>query len=153
MTGMRFEKAVWALRGTSFPQKGILPAVLVLHAGELARGIQNIQIGSRPAARGVEAQILAKRCAGGLPTDTDFIHLGSGDFCKIEASLNSQSRETRVVLYAADALLGDSEEQLAVLHQARRRIVHLRIVESKGDHATSDSSAGQKPANLLLPIV
>ncbi len=133
MSEMMVDKAVAGFRGTKLPPKRILSAVLVLHAGELARGIQNIQIGSRPAARGVEAQILAKRCAGGLPTDTDLIHLGGSDFCKIEARLDGQGRETRV--YAADAFLGDSEEQLAVSHQARRRIVHLRIVESKGNHA------------------
>jgi len=150
MSEMMVDKAVAGFCGTKLPPKRVLSAVLALHAGELARGIQNIQIGKPASGPCVEAQILAKRCAGGLPTDTDFIHLGGSDFCKIEARLDGQGRETRVVLYAADAFLGDSEEQLAVSHKARRRIVHLGIVESKGDQATSASFVRQTRANLLL---
>src|SRR5260221_12553622 len=83
---------------------------------------------------------MAKRGAGRLPPDTHVVHLRGGDFPEVQASLDGEGGKARVVLHSADALLGDREEQFAVPHQARGRIVHLRIVEAKGDHAATDSS-------------
>src|SRR5215469_6781240 len=149
MRKMVVHETIAGLGRSELPAERILTAVLVLHAGEVARGIEDIQIGRGPASRGIQAQVLAKAGARWLPADAHFIDLMGIEFREIETRLNGPRRKARVVFYAADALLGDGEQQFAVLYKARRRIVHLRVVETEGDHATNDPPAIQKRGSRL----
>src|SRR5262249_61410803 len=77
---------------------------------------------------------MAIELANGLPSEADLVHLGSWNFCEVEAGLNRELREARVVLRARQTFLRNCEKQLAVPHDARGGIVHLRIVDSESDH-------------------
>src|ERR1700674_1183577 len=49
--------------------------------------------------------------------------------------------KTRVVLYAADALLRDREEEFAVANDTRGRIVHLGVVDAQRYHPRFNPSS------------
>jgi hypothetical protein len=68
------------------------------------------------------------------PSLADEIKLIDTKLCKIQASADRETREARIMLDPADALLGNCKQQLAVTHNARGRIVHLRIIETKCNH-------------------
>jgi len=102
----------------------------VPHAGEMARGIEDIEIGDGPLRGGEKLQIVTVGGCGRLPADADFINLIGAQFRKIEAGLNGEIREAGIVFEAADALFGHGEKKLAIANEASGRVVHLRIVET-----------------------
>ena len=57
---------------------------------------------------------------------------------EIQSGAYRERGETRPVLDAAQSLLGDGEDHFAVAHNARRRIVHLRIVAPHAERQSLD---------------
>src|SRR5215470_2511403 len=82
-------------------------------------------------------EVVAKGSAGLRPAKANLVELGGLQLGEIEAGANRQLRKARVMLETANALFGDGEEQLAVVHQAGGGIVHLGIVDSEGQHGGS----------------
>ena len=77
---------------------------------------------------------MAVNRAGGLPAETNFIDLRGSDFREVETGLNGEPGETGIVLDARDAFFRRREKEFAVAHDACRGIVHLRVVDSNGQH-------------------
>jgi hypothetical protein len=100
-------------------------AVLVRHAGVQPRGIQHIQISNRILSTQETFQVRGKNAVRSGPSLADEIKLIDTKLCKIQASADRETREARIMLDPADALLGNCKQQLAVTHNARGRIVHL----------------------------
>lgn len=105
------------------------------HAGEMAGGIQNVQIADGPLAGEKELQIVAIGGGRRLPAHSDFIDLVGADFREIEAGLDGERREARVMLETADAFLGNGKEQFTVANDAGGGIVHLGKIQTKRDHS------------------
>ncbi len=80
-----------------------------------------LQIGYKPRARP-------------RPAHADLVELIGANSGEIQAGANGAVREAGVVLEAAQSLLGHSKKQFAVANNARGRIVHLRVVDSDGEH-------------------
>src|SRR5215813_43805 len=123
------------LAGAKDAAVGRRSGLLVPHAGEGARRVEHIQVGHRPAAGGVELQIMAKYGAGRLPAEAYFVDLGRPDLGEIEAGLYGQLRKTGVVLQARDSFFGNREKQLCVAHNTCGRVMHLRIVDPQCQHS------------------
>lgn len=77
---------------------------------------------------------MAVNRTGGLPAETNFIDLRGSDFREVETGLNGQPGETGIVLDARDAFFRRREKEFAVAHDTSRGIVHLRVVDSNGQH-------------------
>src|SRR5580692_12807348 len=60
----------------------------------------------------------------------DICDLGADE---VEASFNRKRGKTGIVLYAVQALFGDSENHLAILHQCRRGVA-VKHVQSQDQH-------------------
>ena len=69
----------------------------------------------------------------GLPTQADFVDVLWADLGEIEARLNRQSGKSGIMLGAADALLGHREKKFPIADNAGGGVVHLGIVQAKGD--------------------
>src|SRR5437764_11254061 len=76
------------------------------------------------------------------------LHLDVG---KIQACSNRVLRESRIMFRAADAFFRHRKNKLAVAHQARRRIMHLRIVNPQCDHAIPESLLYPDSGSLVSP--
>ena len=129
----------------------IFTAALVRHAEELPRGIEQ---GSRIhglLAGGVAAQIVQIAGARAGPALTDVIHFVGANASEIQASANRQGGESRVVLHATQPFFGDGEKHFPVARNARRGIVHLRIIDSDRDHIVT-IPADRRPGLLRLFI-
>src|SRR5580765_124798 len=79
--------------------------------------------------------MLMKRRAGNLPPKAHLVQLLRLNPRKIQARANRVHRKPRIVFRPADSFFRHRKHQLAVAHQTRRRIMHLRIINPKGDHA------------------
>ena len=102
---------------------------------------------------------MAVNRTGGLPAEANFIDLRGSDFREVETSLNGQPGETGIVLDARDAFFRRREKEFAVAHDACRGIVHLRVVDSDGQHEFSRTFklniklAGTRICTALIPDV
>jgi hypothetical protein len=98
-------------------------ALLVPHAQKIDASGENVLVSKWQAAAGKAFQVMpkARTCRG--PAKTHFVQFIGANPGKVQASLNSQSWKTRIVLYPADALFGDRKEQLAIAHNACGRIM------------------------------
>ena len=103
-------------------------AFLAPHAQEVQRRIQAIQVGQRHFPCGVTLQIVPEDRPRRLPPKTHFVQLFRSRVCEIETCSNGILGEAGIVLQPADALFRHSEQELAVAHDARRRVMHLRII-------------------------
>ena len=112
----------------------IFAAALVGHAEELPRRIEQRAGVHRLPARGVAAQIVQVCSARTRPALADVIHFVGANAGEIQASANREGGEPRVVLHAAEAFFGDGEQHFSIARNARRGIVHLRIIDSDRDH-------------------
>src|SRR4029077_18481685 len=110
---------------------------LVPHAGKVPRGIKYIEITDGPTGCRKEFQVVPVNGSGCLPAETYFVQSLRSGIRKLQASVNRQFREACVVLHPADPLFRYGEEQLSIAHDARRRIMHLRIVDPQCDHGTT----------------
>src|SRR5579872_1588798 len=135
MRQMMIHETHFGARLAKMMREGAKAAVLVRHAGIQARGIQNIQVSSGILSAQKTLQIRGKNAMWSGPTLANEVELVGTYLCKIETGTDGESRETSIMLDPADALLGHGKQQFAVTHDACGRIVHLRIVESKCDHA------------------
>jgi hypothetical protein len=74
-----------------------------------------------------------------LPGEVQQKHTSSSSSARmrreVQARLNSQSWKVGVVLYPANPLFRDREEQLAVAHEARGRIMLAVVIEAQCNHA------------------
>ena len=100
----------------------------------MPRGIEQRAGVHRLPARRVATQIVQKSGARTRPALADVIEFVGAHAGKIEAGANREGGKARVVLHAAEALFGDGEKHFAVARDARRGIVHLRIVDSDRNH-------------------
>ena len=116
--------------GSEVAGKRIRAAALMPHAGEMAGGVEHIEIRNGPLRGGEKLQIVAIGGGGRLPANADFINLIGAQLRKIEAGLNGEIREAGIVFETADALFGYGEKQLAIANQASGGVMHLRIVET-----------------------
>ena len=132
---MVIHKTHLRLRGAKVMRETVESAVLVRHARVQTRGIQNIQVRCRILAgrRNISSPRQILRSGAGHPWQTKSSWSGR-NFRKIQACANRMVRKAGIVLDPADALLGHGKQQFAVAGNARRGIVHLRIVESDCDH-------------------
>ncbi len=71
---------------------------------------------------------------GRLPAEAHFIHLLRVHLREIQARSNGVLRKPRVMFHPAEALFGHGKQQLAVAHDARRGIMHLRIINPQCQH-------------------
>lgn len=78
----------------------------------------------------VQREVVAVNGPGLLPSKTYLVELRGLNAGKIEARLNGQVWEARIMLEAAKTLFCDREEDLAITGDARGGIVHLGVVES-----------------------
>ena len=101
---------------------------------KLARRIEQSARIHRLLARCVAPQIVQETRSWRRPSLADEIDFLGADAGEIEASPNRQGRETRIVLHAAQTLFRHRKQNFAVAHDARGRIVHLRIVDSESKH-------------------
>ena len=68
------------------------------------------------------------------PSRAHEIEFIGADLGEIQAGANREMRKSRVMLDAADALLGHGIQQLAIAGDAGRRVMHLRIIKSQSKH-------------------
>ena len=107
----------------------------------MASGIeQRARIHGLLAGR-VTIQIVEKCNARTRPALANEIHLFGSHPGEIEASANRERREARIVFYAAQALFGHREKHFAIAGDARRGIVHLRIIDPEGNHVCRSSGS------------
>src|SRR5258706_15278128 len=78
--------------------------LLMPQTQKIARRIQHVQIIQRPAAAGVQLQIMPVQSAGSLPAEANFIDIRSGNLCEVETSLNGELRKPGVMFLAGDSL-------------------------------------------------
>ena len=88
---MVIHKAESRLGGTELAREGIRAAILVPHAGEMARGVQHVQIAEGPLAGGIKLQVVAKRGARSLPADANLIDLIRAEFSRNRGRPESQA--------------------------------------------------------------
>jgi len=98
------------------------------HAQEVQRRIHPVEIGKRHFPRGVALQIVPEDRPSRLPAETHFVQLLRSHMGEVEARSNGVFSEAGIVLQPADALFRHREQQFAVARDARRRVMHLRIV-------------------------
>src|SRR4029077_13646637 len=94
-----------------------------------------VRVGKRQAAGGKAFQVMSEAWACRGPTEAHFVQFIGANAREVQAGLNSQSRKTGVVLYPADPLFRDREEQLAIAHDARGRIMLAVVIEAQSNHA------------------
>ena len=126
-------------RGSELLSELLCSTLLMPHAQEVQRRIQPIQIAQRHFPRGVAFQIVAVHRPRCLPAETHFVQLFCPDIREVQACSNGIFRESGVMLQPADALFRHREQQFAVAHNARRRIMHLRIINPQRQHSSSVS--------------
>ena len=124
-------------RGTEIAQKRFLAALLVPDAGEIARGIDEIEKSGTRATFREAFQIVTEKSAPLLPAKADKIEIGGVYTGEVETRPDRADRKAGVVLGAAQSFFGDGEERLAIAHDARRGVVHLRVVDPKRNHRPS----------------
>jgi len=108
----------------------LCPALLVPHAQEVQRRVQSVQVSERHFSRRVALQIVRIHGRCGLPAEADFVELFRTGLRKFQARGNCVSGKTRIVFQPAKALFRHRKEQLTVPHDARGRIMHLRVVNT-----------------------
>src|SRR5260370_5437960 len=121
-------------------RESLPPAFLMPHAQEVQRGIQSVQVRQRHFPGGVTFQIVPEDGPRRLPTETHLVQLLRSHFREVQAHSTGVFSKAGIVLQAADALLCHGKQQVAVAHNARRRIMHLRIVNPKCQHSSSIAS-------------
>src|SRR5215467_10876118 len=89
------------LRWPEAVAESLLAAALVLQAGELARGVQQIAIADGIAPANEIAEVVQVADMRTRPSETDEVEIVGADARKIEASLDRQLGEAGVVLHAA----------------------------------------------------
>src|SRR5579863_1824036 len=134
MSEVMIDETKARLRAGKHLAETIFAAALVPHAGEMARGIEQSARIHGLLVRHITIQIMEKSSARTRPSLAQEIHLLCAHSGKIEARAYRKLRESSVVLDAAEALLSDREKHFAVARDARRRIVHLRIINSQRNH-------------------
>src|SRR5580658_2967464 len=102
-----------------------------MHGGKMPRRVQKIVRTEAAPASEIIAQVVQRSSARRLPPKANKIKFRSLDAGEIQASLNRADGKSRVVLFAAQPLFGNSKQRLAVAHDARGRIVHLRVVDAQ----------------------
>src|SRR5439155_2186828 len=115
-------------------REAIEAAALVPHADEVPCGVQNIQIAERIVSSQKVLDVGNEDGVRLRPAQRNVVYFLRLQIRCIQAGFDRQMREPRIVLHAAQAFLGDREQQLAVADDARRGVVHLRIVNSKANH-------------------
>jgi len=135
------------------------PAFLMPHAQEVQRRIHPVEIGKRHFPRGVALQIVPEDRPGRLPAEAHFVQLLRSHIGEVEARSNGIFGETSIVLQPADALFRHRKQKFAVARDARRRIMHLRIINPQCQHSSSIASrispypATACPALNLVKII
>ena len=122
------------------------------HAQKSASRIQKIQIGDGLLAQSVAAQIMQVTNTRRRPPKANFIQLRRRNACEIEARAYGLDREARIVFHAAQSLFGNREKEFAVAHDARRGIVHLRVVDAQADHGVALNPFAREIECLTLPL-
>jgi hypothetical protein len=89
------------------------------------RRIQSIEIRQRHFPRGIALQIVPEDRPRGLPAEAHFVQLLRSHIREVQTRANRVFWKTGIVLQPADALFRHGEQQLAVAHDARRRVMHL----------------------------
>lgn len=120
--------------------EAVLAAPLVPHAGEIARGIEQRAGVNRLFGGGEAAEIVEEANARPRPSLADEVEFLGTYMREIEAGANGEGGKARVVLHAAQALLRNGEEDFSIAGDARGRIVHLRVVDPKGNHAVQSAA-------------
>ena len=117
--------------GSEVAGKRIGAAALVPHAGEMARGIEDVEIGDGPLRGGKRLQIVTIGGRGQLPADADFINLIGAQLWQNRGRLEWRGRENGIVFEAADALFGYGETKLAIADVASGGVVRLGMVKPR----------------------
>src|SRR5438128_6944618 len=118
----------------SAPER-LRPGLLVPHAQEMARRVEDIQIINGPTARGEQAEIVAINGPGSLPTETYLIELRGGNFREVQTGLNRELGKPGSVFDSREPLFRNGKEKFAIANDASGRIMHLGIVDSERNHS------------------
>src|SRR5260370_4677373 len=115
-------------------------ALLMPHAQEAQRRIQPVEIRQGHFPRGIALQIVPEYRPRRLPAKTHFVQLLRSQLREVQTRSNGVFRKAGIVLQPADALFRHGKQHLSVSRDARRRIMHLRIVNPQRQHSSSTAS-------------
>jgi hypothetical protein len=118
------------LRWAKMMGEAALTTALMTHAEEVASRIQDVRIANWMPAPYKICEIMEVSRARRRPPEADVIQFVRANACKIQARPDREDRKTRIVLDATEALLSDGKQQRSIADNARRGIVHLRVIDA-----------------------
>src|SRR5260370_13673970 len=97
--------------------------------------IQPRGMGKRQFPGGGALKIMPEDRPRCLPAETPLVQLLRLHIGEVQARSNGIFRKAGIMFQPADALLRHCKQKFAVPHDARRGIMHLRVVNPQCDHA------------------
>ncbi len=140
MRQVMIDKPHSCLRRPELLREFLCSTLLMPHAQEVQRRIQAVEVRQRHFPCGVALQIVPVHGPRRLPPETHFVYLLRSYFREVQTRSNGVPGKPGIVLQPADALFRHRKQQFAVAHDARRRIMHLRIANSQGQHRGSSAN-------------
>jgi hypothetical protein len=122
---MVIHKALLRARLAEVMLEAVESAVLMRHAGEQQRGIQDAHIRGRKLAADKAFQVGGKQAVRRRPSLANKIEPIGTHLGELHAGANGVVGEAGIVFQPADAFLRYRIKQFAVAHNARGGIVHL----------------------------
>ena len=120
-------------RGTELTLEWISAAILMPHAGEMTRGVQDVEIADRPLERGIQLQVVTKRRARSLPADAHFVDPVRSNLGEIKTGSDREAGKAGVVgvaLAADDAATHQLSGTLRAQTREFRSIAPIKIRDS-----------------------